>query len=245
MNLKENEILEDLEYKGFKIIQNKNMYRFNSDSIFLANSVSVKSGSRVLDMGTGSSIIATIIAMKSRASEVIGIDIQNEFIDMATRTAVYNKLEDKLKIVKCDIKDCTKEFANNSFDIITINPPFAKAEVGKVSENEHFNICRREIKVSLEEIISNASKLLKFGGKFYIINKANRFAEVVELLCKYKLTPKIATMIYPKENKNADTFILECKKGAKHYMDIKKLIVYDNDNNYTKQAREYYDKESL
>ena len=139
MNLKDNEILEDLEFKGYKIIQNKNLYRFNSDSIFLANSVAVKSHSRVLDMGTGSSIIASIIAMKSRASEVIGIDIQDEFIDMAKRSAILNNL-DKLKIEKCDIKNCIEYFGVNSFDIVIINPPFAREEIGKKSQNEHFNI---------------------------------------------------------------------------------------------------------
>ena len=106
-------------------------------------------------------------------------------------------------------------------------------------------LCRREVKITLEEIIKSASKLLKFGGKFYIINKANRFAETIELLCKYDLTPKLATMIYPKEDKNADTFILECKKGAKHYMEIKKLIVFDQNNKYTVNALKYYRKESL
>ena len=94
MNLKENERIDDLEFKGLKIIQNKKGFCFGIDSILLTDfAKNIKKNAKVLDLGTGTGIIPTLLCGKTELKEIIGIEIQEEVADMATRSIKLNKLE--------------------------------------------------------------------------------------------------------------------------------------------------------
>jgi len=244
MILLEDERLEDLEYKGIKIIQREGYYRFTSDSVLLSNLADIRKGSKVLDMGTGSGIIAILIAVKKDVSKVIGIEIQDVMADMAERSVQFNNLSDKIEIIKSDIKDAPGYFGHGSFDYVVVNPPYGKPDSGEISGVEHIDISKKELKITLEEIIESASKVLKYGGKMSIINKADRLAEIISLMVKYNLIPKKLINIMPKADKSVDTVVVEAKKGAKHGMTIDTLIVYNQDNTMTKESAKLYNKET-
>lgn len=238
--LKENELYEDLEYKGLEIIQHKDGYRFTSDAVLLANTVRALPDDKVVDLGTGSGIIAILIAAKTRIKEVIGIEIQQRLADMAERSVKHNKLESRVKIVNSPMQNIHKEIGSD-YDIVVTNPPYEKAN-GKENPSEN-EICRQEYSVTLEEVILNASKLLKFGGLFYIINKAKRLAEMIYYMKQNNLEPKKITLIQPKADKAVDTVIVECKKGAKPSLVIPKpFILYNADGSLTDEGKEIYGK---
>lgn len=242
MILNNGERLDDLEYKGLKIIQREGLYHFTSDSVLLANIVKVRNGDRVLDMGTGSGIIAILIAAKNQVT-VTGIDIQNVMVDMAMRSVEMNNLQHKVKILKQDIKSAPKELGYDSYDVVVSNPPYSKLNSGDMNAQDNISISRHEVMINLEQLIESAAKLVKFGGKFFLIHKAERLAEIIELMCRYNLTPKKLINILPKSNKAVDTVIVEGKKGAKHGMKIEALTVYNDDNTMTKAAAKLYSKE--
>lgn len=244
MILNDGEQLDDLEYKGLQIIQREGYYHFTSDSVLLANLTNIPLNAKVLDMGTGSGIIAILIAAKSKAKSVVGIDIQDDMIDMARRSIEINNLNN-VRIEKIDIIDAPLQLGFDNFDIVVTNPPYMKVLSGDMSEAEHINISKREVKVTLEQIIVSASKLLKFGGKFYMIHKAERLAEIINIMCKYNLIPKKLINIQPKADKAVDTIIIEGKKGAAFGMTVEALIVYNDDNSYTDKAAKLYSKEQI
>lgn len=229
--LKENERLDDLEYDGLKIIQNPSLYCFTSDAVILANTVKASSRDIVCDLGTGSGIIATIIATKTSAKRVFGVEIQTEMAEMAARSVEYNGLSDKIEILNMPMQEAYKHIGKESCSVVVCNPPYQKAGAGEKQPDEKLAICRHEVKVTLEEIVESARNLLKYAGKFYIIHQAKRMAELIFLLEKNDLRVKKINMIQPKSTKNIDTVIVEATKFGKIGMVIPPPIVVNNEDN--------------
>lgn len=238
--LKENERLDDLECKSLFIIQKENGYRFTSDSVILANSTRVTAGDRVVDLGTGSGVIAILLAGKTKAKEIIGVEIQESLADMASRSVEYNGLSDRVRIVNVPMQKADKVIGGG-FDVVVTNPPYGRPlKTEGITEED---ICKREYAVSLEEVVETADKLLKYGGLFYMINKASRLAEMTYYMKKRNLEPKKLLLIQPKADKDVDTVIIEAKKGAKPSLVVPKpFVVYESDGSFTEEARRMYGK---
>lgn len=220
MELKQGERLDDLQLNDLYIIQNPNEYCFTSDAVLLANEVKVRKGAKVCDLGTGSGIIPILLAAKTELGEVTGVELQDYQVDMATRSVAYNHLEDRVKILHGDIREGKKLLGSGVYDVVVSNPPYGILGTGDMKVSEGVARSRYEITVTLEEIIKTAREIVKFGGKVYIINKAERLAEMICLMSKYRIEPKKITNIYRKEGA-ADTVIVEGiaggKKGVKVY----------------------------
>ena len=137
MELKEDERIDDLEINNLKIIQNKNGFCFGIDSILLSDfAKNIKNNSTVLDLGTGTGIIPTLLCAKTKLKKVIGIEIQEEVYDMAKRSIKLNKLEDKFEIINENIINLNDIFEKNSFDVVVSNPPYKKNNSGIKNEDE-------------------------------------------------------------------------------------------------------------
>ena len=226
MELKEKERLDDLQYKGLKIIQHPDKYCFTSDAVVLANLVKVDAGDKVIDLGAGSGIIAILIAAKTKAKHVTGLELQPDMADMAERSVTYNNLSNKVKIVNGDIKDSVKLFGPEQFDIAVSNPPYARAGSGEQNKTSGIAISCHEVAITQKEIITAAGKLLKFGGALYIINKCDRMAEIIydmkaaglEAKESYIVSGQRAVAVEP------DTVVIVGKKGGKPGMKIYSVI---------------------
>ena len=243
-NLKAGERLDDLEYDGLKIIQNPSLYCFTSDAILLANMVKAGSKDTVCDLGTGSGIIATIIATKCNPQKVYGIEIQESLFDMAKRSVEYNNLDDKIEIIHSSIQNACDILGKNSMTRVVCNPPYQKIGAGETQIKEELAICRHEVMVTLEEIVVVARDLLKFGGKFYIVHQAKRLATLINLLENNNLRVKQINLIQPKSTKNVDTVIVEAVKNGKEGLIIPPAIIVNNeDNSVTEKVKEFYRKD--
>ena len=219
MILKENERLDDLQYNDMYIIQDPNGYCFTSDAVILANNATVKKGDRVCDLGTGSGIIPILITAKNDIREAIGLELIDRQVDMATRSVEYNHLEGKIKIVHGDIKEADKLFGAGVFDLVVSNPPYGIVGTGEMKQDSWIARSRYEITVTLDEVIKSASKIVKYGGRVAIINKAERLAEMTNLMIKYGIEPKKLINIFRKGDL-ADTVILEGVRGGKKGMKV-------------------------
>ena len=236
--LKEGERLDDLEYKGLKIIQHPEGYCFTSDSVLISNLAKVKRTDRVADIGTGSGIIAILVAAKFTPKEVVGVEIQERLADMASRSVEYNGLSDRVKIV-CAPAQGVEKIIGNGFDVVISNPPYEDA----VSEKNEKTVAKTEIMLTVEETVGTASALLRYGGLFYTVNKARRLTDVLCAMRNAKIEPKKLYLIQPKKGKEIDVFIVEGKKGAKPSLLVPEPItVYEEDNFYGEIARRLYNK---
>ncbi len=216
--IKENERLDDLQFNNLFIIQNTEGYCFTSDAVALANFVKVKNGGKLVDLCSGSGVIGILASAKNNVSKTILVEIQENLADMSGRSIEYNKLEG-IEVINSPLQNISKRIGVGVYDTVVCNPPYKKSGTAKLlNDNESIAIARHEITVTLEEIIREAGALLKFGGEFYIINKEERLADMIVLLRKYKLEPKVLKIL--PSTKGANVVMLKAKKGGKSGMEI-------------------------
>lgn len=246
MRIKENERIDDLEYKGLKIIQNKDGFCFGIDSVLLADfAKEIKEGSKVVDLGTGTGILPILLSSKSKASKFYGVEIQTQVAEMAKRSIILNQLEEKITIINKDIKQLEEDFEKSSIDVIVTNPPYKEINSGIKNEKESKVIARHEITASLEDFISISEKLLKQYGELYMVHRPERLNDIIELCRKYKIEPKIIKMVYPNKKSKPNIILIKAVKGGGRFLTIEKpLIVYQEDGSYTEEILEIYGKEN-
>lgn len=245
MHIKEGERLDDLQLKRLKIIQDKNGFCFGIDAVLLANFPSIKKDSIVVDLGTGTGIIPILLAGKSRAKKIYGIEIQDEVADMAKRSVILNNLEDRIQIINMDLKSITDKIDKNSVDVVTSNPPYMYSD-GLINENDKKAISRHCIKCDVEDIIKVSSEILKSNGRLYMINRPNRLVDILYFGRKYKLEPKVIKFVHSKSGDAPKFVLIEFKRLAKPEVKIlKPLYIYDDEGSYTDDIREIYSTQSL
>ncbi|WP_330594371.1 tRNA1(Val) (adenine(37)-N6)-methyltransferase [Variimorphobacter saccharofermentans] len=239
--LKPGERIDDLHRNNYKIIQNTNKFCFGMDAVLLSGFARVLQGERVLDLGTGTGIIPILLEAKTEGRHFTGLEIQEESADMARRSVALNKLEDKVDIVIGDIKEASSIFELASFDVVTSNPPYMNHNHGIVNPRESKAIARHEILCTLEDVIREAGKLLRPGGRFYLVHRPFRLVEIMNTLSTYKLEPKRMKLVYPYVDKEPNMVLLECIKGAKSMIKVEApLIVYKEQGVYTDEIYEIY-----
>lgn len=240
-NLRPGERLDDLHRNGYKIIQNENKFCFGMDAVLLSGFANVKEGENVLDLGTGTGIIPILLAGKTKGRHFTGLEIQSSSADMAVRSVKYNHLEDRISIVEGDIKEAGKVFEPASFDVITSNPPYMTGQHGLVNPDQEKAIARHEICCTLEDVISQTAKLLRVGGRFYLVHRPFRLAEIIHMLVEYRLEPKRMKLVYPFVDREPNMVLIEAVRGGKSRITVEKpLIVYRKPGVYTDEIYDIY-----
>lgn len=244
IELNENEKIEDLQFKNLKIIQNKKGFCFGIDSILLSDfAKEIKKEAKVLDLGTGTGIIATLLCGKTKLKEIIGIEKQKEVYEMARRSIQLNQLENKFKIINEDIINLNKIFKKNTFDVIVTNPPYQKKNTGIKNEEEKKIISRHETTATLEDFIKTAKDLLKDKGEFYMVHRPDRLVDVVSLMRKYKIEPKVLRLVYTDEKSEPKLILIKGIKNAKPFLKLQKnLYIYKKNGEYTEEINQIYHK---
>ncbi len=241
IELKDSERLDDLQRNGLKIIQDPERFCFGMDAVLLSGFANAKEGDRVLDLGTGTGIIPILMSAKTKARELIGLEIQEESADMARRSVRLNDLEDKVKIVQGDIKEAGQIFDAASFDVVTSNPPYMINSHGLQNPDAPKAIARHEVCCSLEDVVAAAAKCLKSGGKFYMVHRPFRLAEIMVVMHEYKLEPKRMQLVYPFVDKEPSMVLIEGARGGKSRITVEKpLIIYEAPGKYTPEIYDIY-----
>lgn len=241
MKIKPDERIDDLNRCGYKIIQNTKKFCFGMDAVLLSSFAKANEGNKVVDLGTGTGIIPILMEAKTKASSFIGLEIQEESVDMATRSVVMNNQQDKITIKQGDIKTASKDLGAAMFDVVTTNPPYMNNAHALVNPDEAKAIARHEIKCALEDVVREGSKLLKVGGKMYMVHRPFRLMEIITMMKKYKLEPKRIRFVHPYIDKEANMVLIEACKGGKSMVKIEKpLIVYKDVNVYTDEIHNIY-----
>lgn len=245
IDLKENERIDDLEYKGLKIIQKNDGFCFGMDSVILSGFAKVsKKNAVVADFGTGTGIISILLAAKNdNISKIYAFEIQDEMAEMARRSVYLNNLNDKIEIVNADIVGISKNNWNKKFDVIVSNPPYKKVDTGLLSKGNKKLISRHEVKCTLEDIAREASKCLKDNGVFYMVHRPERLVDICSVMRDNKLEPKEIRFIYPHATEEANLVLVRCVKCGKPYAKVlNPLVIYNENNEYTDEIYKIYSK---
>lgn len=239
----DDERVDDLQYKGMRIIQKKEGFRFGVDAVIAANFADVKKGARVIDIGTGTGIIALLIAGKTEAKYIAGIEIQSKMAEMAQRSVKLNDLEGRVEIIHGDIKEYSKYFSSASFDVVVTNPPYMKKGGGLINPHDMKAISRHEILCTLEDVIKASSKLLVPGGQFVMVHKPERLVDIIYLMRTYKIEPKYLRFVHPSPYKKANILLIKgMKNGNSELKMMEPLYIYDEKGCYTDEINKIYSR---
>lgn len=241
IELKNGERLDDLHRKGYRIIQNEKLFCFGMDAVLLSGFAQVKAGERAIDLGTGTGIIPILLAAKTQGDHFTGLEISSISADMADRSVRVNHLEDRVSIVQGDIKKAGDLFQPASFHVVTSNPPYMVGQHGLVNPDVEKAAARHEILCTLDDVTAAAERLVRPGGRFYMVHRPFRLAEIIRSLSEHKLEPKRMRMVYPYVDREPNMVLIEAVRGGKPRMTVEKpLIVYDSPGKYTQEILEIY-----
>lgn len=218
IELNENERIDDLQYKGLKIIQNNDGFCFGIDSVILSDfAKNIKENSDVVDLGTGTGILGLLLCGKTKLRTITGIEIQEDVAKMAERSIKLNELENRFKIFNVNINSVFKEnlLKKNKFDVVIMNPPYKELGSGITNENKSKLIARHEITATLEDFVKTAAALLKDKGELYIVHKPERTVDIITKLRENKLEPKELKVVYSRKDTDASLILIKAVKGRK------------------------------
>ena len=244
VQIKESEVVDTLKKSGIKIIQDRKKFCFGIDAVLLADYAKsgIRKGSAVIDLGTGTGIIPFLLSSESNAAFIKALEIQEESADMASRSVALNNLESKIQVVQGDIKNALKIFGSSCAEAVTCNPPYMIAKHGKQNPIDYKAIARHEVLCNLDDIVRNASGLLKPSGFFYMIHRPFRLAEIFVTLSKYHLEPKRMRLVQPFIDKEPNMVLIEARKNANSRITVEKpLVVYNTSGEYTDEIKKIYE----
>lgn len=231
-----------LNYKEV-IYQDDEWFKFSIDSVLLANFVTINMGvKKIIDFATGNAPIPMLLSYRTKAN-IYGIEYQKCIYDLGVLSVNENKLNDRIKLINGDVREIKNFFDLESFDVVTCNPPYFKKNVGSnLNENEVKAIARHEINLNLDDVVKNASLILKNRGVFAMVHRTERMIEIIETMKKYRIEPKRIQFIYPKIGRESDLFLIEgVKNGNSGLKMLSPSILHsDNSNEYTEEIKKLF-----
>lgn len=241
MIINDDERIDDLQRNGYRIIQKKDGFRFGMDAVLLSGFARVNAGECVLDLGSGTGIIPILLEAKTEGKHFTGLEIQEDAAEMADRSVRLNHLEEKVNIVCGDLKEASRIFGAASFDVVTSNPPYMNDSHGLKNPDIRKAIARHEVLCTLEDVVREAGKVVKPGGRFYMVHRPHRLTEIITALTAHKLEPKRIKFVHPYLDRDANMVLIEAVRGGNPMVKLEKpIIVYKEPGVYTEEIYDIY-----
>jgi len=224
------ETLDSLRPGNFQIIQAKRGYRFSLDPVLLCAFARVFTGERVADLGTGSGVVPLLLAGRTGAEKIVGVELQPALADRARRSVLLNRLEGKIDILEEDLRLLKKSLAPQSFDVVVANPPFRPPGAGRRAPVDERAAARHELAGSLFDFLRAAAYLLNNGGRFYIVFLAERLAELLAGMREQRLEPKRLRCVHSRGGEKGNLVLVEGRLGGRAGLAVEPpLFVYEGD----------------
>ncbi len=241
IELKKGEQVDDLQYGGLELIQKEDGFRFGVDAVLLADFAAVRRNEYVADLGAGSGIIPILLAGKTEASFITGIEIQEELADMATRSILMNGLGGRAAMICGDIRQAERLLGSGRFDVVVSNPPYIRKAGGIVNPSDSKAVARHEIKCTLQDVIRAAAGLLAEGGRFAMVHKPERLADIICLMRDNSIEPKHLRFVHPSPGKKANIMLIGGIKGGRPELKMMEpLYIYNADGRYSDEIDRIY-----
>lgn len=212
------------------------------DAVLLSAFAVIRPREKVLDLGTGTGVLPLLLAAKTRGEHFTGLEIQPEVADMASRSVLMNEAQDRIEIIAGDLREASLLFGKASFDVVVSNPPYMKVDCGKASPGESRSISRHEIMCTLEDVVREAAACLRPGGRFYLVHRPHRLAEIFRQFSAFGLEPKRLRFVHAHSDREAKMVLLEGSKGGGAFLKAEPpLIIYEKPGVYAEEVRRIYE----
>lgn len=245
--LREGERIDNIGFGNLRLIQKPEDFCYGIDAVLLSSFAEIKENSIVADLGSGTGIIPIILSHKTKAAKIFGIELQRDSYERGRRNITINSLEDRIKLINCDVKDICedKDISPLSFDTVVMNPPYLKINGGLKNKNDEKMIARHETTATLSDFIEAASRLLKDRGDLYMVHRPSRLVDISIICRKFKLEPKKIRLVSPNKDSKPNILLIHCvKHGRPELIFLDPLYVYNENDEYTKEILEIYERSS-
>lgn len=237
----EDECLDDLQAGGLFLIQKKNGFKFGVDAVLLSDFAKDARSKSTLDLCTGTGIVPILLAAKTNTPVICGLEIQPEIADMAKRSVEYNKLSDRISVKCADLKNACEIYGKGVFDKITCNPPYMKCGAGIQNDTDTKSVSRHEVMCTLDDVIRVSAELLIPKGRFFMIHRPSRLADIMCAMRKYRLEPKKMRFVHPAPYKTPNLVLIEGMLGGGEELKLlPPLYVYGEDGAYSEEINKIY-----
>lgn len=224
-----------------RIKQNRFGYRFSIDAVLLAHHARPHKQNRILDLGTGCGIMPLILAYRHPDIKIYGVEVQKDLAELAALNIKENGLEDRITILHMDMKALKHDRVSGPLDLVISNPPFRKADSGRINPNQQRAVARHEIKTTLYDVVETACRMLSVSGRFVTVYPAERSADILAQMRSATIEPKFLRMIHSRWDTEAKLILLEGIKGARHGLKVgSPLIIYNKDGAYTDEVKDMF-----
>jgi tRNA1Val (adenine37-N6)-methyltransferase len=233
---KDGETLDDILGGRLRIYQKKKGYRFSIDALLLAHFVRLKKGDHIVDLGTGSGVIAIIMAKLWEFCKVIGVDIQEEMVEMAKRSVEINTLINTVEIRRGDLRKIELLFNSQSFDVVIFNPPYRKLKSGRINQNNQKSVARHEIEGTVHDFLKASEYILKKYGRTFIIYPAARIVELLSAMRIAGIEPKRMQIVHSQGVSRGEFILVEGIKGGREALEVlPPLFIYTEGGEYSEE----------
>ncbi|MBP3344657.1 MAG: methyltransferase [Clostridia bacterium] len=241
MTLEKDERIEDLQCKGLKIIQNKGLYTFTSDSVVLANFIQTKKKDICAEIGAGSGVISILLSAKTLFDKVYAFELQKQMADLLNKNIILNELQNKIIAINDDVENFKNYVGSGQVDVVFSNPPYMRSDVSH-NDNSVRDMARHDEMLKIDKLCHAASSMLKFGGKFYVVYTAERAAELIYTLIENNLMPK--RMFFTENGRGKVVLaVVEAVKGGKWGVKVlPQLTTNESDGKYLEELQTKYVK---
>ena len=224
-NILQHERVDDLQCGGYRIIQDPRGFCFGVDAVSLSNFAIIKKGETVLDLCTGSGVVPILLCAKTQGKHFTGLEIQQTMADMARRSVEMNSLENRIKIDCGDLRD--NIYPPNSFDVVTVNPPYMNQKGGHLNADDSKAVARHEIACNLADIVAVSAKVLKTGGRLYMVHRPHRLADVLCALRRVNMEPKTMQFIQSSPDHDPSLVLIEAVDHGKPMVKVRPVLFLD------------------
>jgi tRNA1Val (adenine37-N6)-methyltransferase len=233
----------DTFFEGkLRIKQETAGYRFSIDAVLLAHHARPRAGERLIDLGTGCGIIPLIMAYRNPDITAIGIEIQNELADLAISNVKANHMQDRITVLRLDMRNLKPAMIGGAADVVVCNPPYRSPNSGRLNPDEQRAIARHELKVGLIDLLETARCVLNTAGRFFTIYTAQRVAELLSQMHLAGIEPKFMRAIHSRLEEEAKLVLVAGTKGARAGTTIgPPLILYAEDGGYSKEVQQMFE----
>jgi tRNA1(Val) A37 N6-methylase TrmN6 len=225
-----------------QVMQSRTGYRFSIDSVLLAFHAGVRSGDKVLDLGTGCGILSLILAFRVPDIRIFAVELQSELAGLAEANVCQNKLAGRIQVMRTDMRLLKPKMTDGPVDLIVCNPPYRRPGSGRINPAEQRAIARHEIKVTLNEILQTTRRMLRTGGRFVTIYTVERTADIICRMRSEHIEPKFMRLIHSTQGTDAKLVLVEGIKDGKPGLKVASaLILYDHNDDYTKEVKQMFE----
>ena len=220
------------------IQQDPDGYRFSIDAILLASHAGPRKNERVLDLGTGCGIIPLMLAYRRPEITIFGVEIQEELACTALANVKLNHLQHQITVLYQDMRELKPDLIDGPVDLVVCNPPYHKAQSGRINPDRQRAIARHELTVGLDDVLKAAKRMLKTAGRFVTIYTAERVAELFVQMRLHGIEPKSMRAIHGQLTAEAKLILVAGTKGAQPGTRLDPpLIIYDSNGEYTQEVQ--------